>query len=87
MMIRANRQGPIMFQTPLRSSCRDMAISSDPRTKRTYEGDNTTNISSSSSASARLAMPKAKDRENFISWLAQPCVHARFRSTTFRRRN
>ena len=37
MMMRAKRQGAIMFHTPLRSSCRDMAISRVPKTKRTWE--------------------------------------------------
>lgn len=36
MTTKAKRQGPIMFQAPLRSSCRDMAKISVPRRNRTW---------------------------------------------------
>lgn len=35
MTMKAKRQGPIMFQAPLRSSCKDMANTSVPRRSRT----------------------------------------------------
>lgn len=36
MTTKAKRQGPIMFQAPLRSSCKDMAKISVPRRNRTW---------------------------------------------------
>lgn len=36
MITKARRQGPIMFQMPLRSSCRDIAMTSVPRRYRTW---------------------------------------------------
>lgn len=35
MTTKAKRQGPIMFQAPLRSSCKDMANTSVPSRSRT----------------------------------------------------
>lgn len=37
MITKAKRQGPIKFQMPLRSICKDMAMTSVPRTNRTWE--------------------------------------------------
>lgn len=36
MTTKAKRQGPIVFQAPLRSSCRDMAKTSVPRRYSTW---------------------------------------------------
>lgn len=58
MMKRAKRQGPIMFHTPLRSSCRDMAINRVPNMKRTWERDTTIAVRSSSAETVQPDMPE-----------------------------
>lgn len=71
-----------MFHTPLRSSCRDMAINRVPKTKRTWERDTAARVSSSLAARAHPATPKAGRTHPPVT---QPCPHAGSGSSTFRR--
>lgn len=73
MMTRAKRQGPIMFHTPLRSSCRDMAINRVPKMKRTWKRDTTTTVRSSSVETGQPDIPEAKR----TSSSCYPALHPR----------